>query len=104
MPHPHPQKPPKGSGLEPQEQQFNLQSSDVRLARMGESAAAWGMVGEVIGNLIGLAVPDILISDAMLGHYCAILFGAASALLARWIFKPNPMRQLDRCLGWAHSM
>jgi hypothetical protein len=41
--------------------------SATALQKVGD-ASAWAMVGEVVGHLIGLAIPDAIVPDGTLGH------------------------------------
>src|SRR5689334_20817327 len=43
-------------------------------------AAGWAIVGEVVGNFLGLAIPDNIISDRMLGHLVGLLLIGLNAL------------------------
>jgi len=51
----------------------------------------WAALGEFVGHFAGLAIPDSVISDTMMGHAAAVVV-VILGTVATW-FRPMPGRQ-----------
>ncbi len=67
-------------------------------------AVPWVFLGEFAGHIVGLVVPDILISDGTIGHLGGLLFAALYGLRVFTRFKTHRSRNLSDCLSDAERL
>ena len=76
---------------------------DWLLGKAGDTVS-WALLGEVVGHLVGLFVPDILVSDGTIGHIVGTLFAALYGLRLFTRFKTHRARNLSDCLADAEQL
>ncbi len=72
---------------------------DIKPIKGGGDVMAWSAIGEVVGNLVGLAVPNTIIPDASLGHAFGVVFGALTGLGYFNKYKTSSGSDLDKKLS-----
>lgn len=75
-----------------------------KIAKRAGQAASWGAVGEVLGLLIALFVPDTIIADSLIAHSLATLLAALSGLGIFSKFKTHSVNDLAACLDDADRL
>jgi hypothetical protein len=75
-----------------------------KLAKRAGKVFSWGAIGEVIGLLAGIYIPDTFISDAMLAHILGLLMAGLSGIGIFSRFKTPNFRDLNDCLDDANRL
>lgn len=75
-----------------------------QIADRGSKLMAFALVGEFLGNLVGLAIPDSLAGDAQLGHMVAALLAGLYLLGLFTKYRLAQSQALEDCLADAELL
>lgn len=70
-----------------------------KIAKRAGQSLSWFTIGQVLGRLAGLLVPDNIITDDLIAHSLASLLAAISALGLFSRFKSRAGTDLSDCLS-----